>query len=103
MYQLLTKLCSAKVVCTFPSFLHLCAIKPVSSQHLLSNFLANFHHHIRYTYLAAAPNHIMKSGFTTAVAAASLVSGAFAGVKKRQSGTLEPVRLINPMHGLHSN
>jgi hypothetical protein len=71
--------------------------------HLLSNLVPIFHYHIRYTYLAAAPHHIMKSAFATAVAAASLVSGAFAGVKKRQSGTLEPVRLINPMHGLHSN
>jgi hypothetical protein len=71
--------------------------------HLLSNLRLVSYHHIRYTHLAAAPNHIMKSGFATAIAAASLLSGAFAGVKKRQSGTLEPVRLINPMHGLHSN
>lgn len=34
----------------------------------------------------------MKSVFTAAVAAASLVSGAFAGrVKKRQAGNLPPV------------
>lgn len=33
----------------------------------------------------------MKSAFTTAVAAASLVSGAFGRVKKRQAGSLEPI------------
>lgn len=43
----------------------------------------------------------MKSGITTAVAAASLVSGAFAGVKKRQSGTLAPVRLVASMDDSH--
>jgi hypothetical protein len=36
----------------------------------------------------------MKSAFATAVAAASLVSGAFARVQKRQSGNLTPVRSI---------
>jgi hypothetical protein len=36
----------------------------------------------------------MKSAFITAVTAASLVSGAFARVQKRQSGNLAPVRSI---------
>jgi hypothetical protein len=45
----------------------------------------------------------MKSGLATAVAAASLISGAFAGVKKRQSGTLEPVSVIDLVHGLRPN
>jgi len=34
----------------------------------------------------------MKSTFTTAIAAASLVTGAFGRIRKRQSGNLEPVR-----------
>jgi hypothetical protein len=37
----------------------------------------------------------MKSTFATAIAAASLVSGALARVQKRQSGNLTPVRSID--------
>ena len=57
------------------------------------NCSADFsYNHARYRNTAIVPNNIMKSTFTTAVAAASLVSGAFAAVKKRQSGNLAPVR-----------